>query len=72
MLYLHPDAKVWIFEMKQWKNGGIPKNMTDIYEESSKTQNKFIVYREYFEEMDVESLRQIVDRHWKEFESSNK
>ena len=52
-----PDSKIWIFEMKQWKNGVIPKNTRDIYEESQVKQNKFIVYREHMEEISVESLR---------------
>jgi len=63
-----PDSKIWIFEMKQWKIGVIPKNTKDIYEESQVNQNKFIVYREHMEEISVESLREIIDSHWKEFE----
>ena len=66
-----PDSKIWIFEMKQWKNGVIPKNTRDIYEESQVKQNKFIVYREHMEEISVESLREIIDSHWKEFEKSS-
>ena len=31
-------------------------------------QNKFIVYREYMDEISVEKLRDLVDSHWKEFE----
>ncbi len=66
--FSNPDASVWIFEMKQWKNNAIPKNTTDIYEETSGKQNKFIVYREYMEEIKVERLREIIDNHWNEFE----
>ncbi len=65
-----PDSKIWIFEMGQWKNGVIPKNTRDIYEESQAKQNKFIVYREHMEEISVESLRKIIDSHWKEFGKS--
>ena len=54
--------------MNQWKMGGIPKNTTDIYENNLGKQNKFIVYREYMEEIKIEKLREIVDMHWKEFE----
>ncbi|HSB83482.1 MAG TPA: hypothetical protein VLD64_03225 [Nitrosarchaeum sp.] len=66
--FLNPDSTVWIFEMKQWKTGAIPKNTSDIYGEDSGKQNKFIVYREYMEEISIEKLREIIDSHWKEFE----
>jgi hypothetical protein len=63
-----PDSKVWIFEMKQWKLGSIPKNTRDIYDDKQVKQNKYIVYREYLEEISVEQLRLVIDGHWKEFE----
>ena len=66
--FSNPDSTVWIFEMNQWKTGAIPKNTNDIYGENSGKQNKFIVYREYMEEISVEKLRDMVDAHWKEFE----
>ena len=66
--FSNPDSKIWIFEMKQWKMGAIPKNTCDIYEDVQVKQNKFIVYREYMEEISVEKLRQVIDSHWKEFE----
>lgn len=66
--FSNPDSTVWIFEMNQWKKGAIPKNTSDIYGESPGRQNKFIVYREYMEEISVEKLRDLVDSHWKEFE----
>ena len=66
--FSNPDASVWIFEMNQWKNNAIPKNTTDIYGDNSGKQNKFIVYREYMEEIKIEKLRELVDQHWKEFE----
>ena len=66
--FSNPDSTVWIFEMNQWKTGAIPKNTNDIYGENSGKQNKFIVYREYMEEVNVEKLRDLIDSHWKEFE----
>ncbi len=66
--FSNPDSTIWVFEMTQWKSGAIPKNTNDIYGEGSGRQNKFIVYREYMEEISVEKLRDIVDSHWKEFE----
>ena len=66
--FSNPDSTVWLFEMNQWKTGAIPKNTNDIYGENSGKQNKFIVYREYMEEISVEKLRDLVDAHWKEFE----
>jgi hypothetical protein len=66
--FSNPDSAIWIFEMTQWKSGAVPKNTNDIYGEESDRQNKFIVYREYMEEISVEKLRDIVDSHWKEFE----
>ena len=66
--FSNPDSTVCIFEMNQWKNNIIPKNTTDIYDEKSNRQNKFMVYREYMEEISVEKLREIIDMHWKEFE----
>ena len=66
--FSNPDSTVWLFEMNQWKTGVIPKNTSDVYGENSGRQNKFIVYREYMEEISVEKLRDLVDAHWKEFE----
>ena len=66
--FSNPDSPIWIFEMNQWKNNIIPKNTTDIYNQKSSRQNKFIVYREYMEEVSVEELRDLIDSHWKEFE----
>jgi hypothetical protein len=66
--FSNPDSSVWLFEMSQWVNNTIPKNTTDIYDEKSNKKNKFIVYREYMEEISVEKLRDLIDLHWKEFE----
>ena len=66
--FSNPDATVWLFEMNHWKTGAVPKNTNDIYGEDSGKQNKFIVYREYMEEISVEKLRDLVDSHWKEFD----
>ena len=66
--FSNPDSTIWIFEMNQWKSGAIPKNTTDIYDDEAGKQNKFIVYREYMNEISVEKLRDLVDSHWKEFE----
>ena len=66
--FSNPDSSIWIFEMNQWSNNIIPKNTTDAYGENSNKQNKFIVYREYMEEISVEELRNVIDSHWKEFE----
>lgn len=66
--FSNPDSTIWIFEMNQWKSGAIPKNTTDIYDDTVGKQNKFIVYREYMNEISVEKLRNLVDSHWKEFE----
>ncbi|MDH3619073.1 MAG: hypothetical protein OEM89_10185 [Nitrosopumilus sp.] len=65
--FSNPDSKIWFFEMKQWKFGGIPKNTRDAYDPKVKL-NKFIIYREYMEEISVEQLRKIIDSHWKDFE----
>ena len=67
--FSNPDASVWIFEMNQWKIGIIPNNTTDIYGNNSIKQNKFIVYREFMEEIKIEELRELVDKNWKEFEN---
>ena len=66
--FSNPDSSIWIFEMKQWKNNIIPKTTSDIYDEKSNRQNKFIVYREYMDEINIEKLRDLIDSHWKEFE----
>jgi len=66
--FSNPDATVWLFEMNHWKTGAVPKNTNDIYGEDSGKQNKFIVYREYMEEITVEKLRDLIDSHWKEFD----
>jgi len=54
--------------MNQWKNNIIPKNTKDIFDQKINRLNKFIVYREYMEEISVEKLRDLIDSHWKEFE----
>ena len=69
--FSNPDATLWLFEMKQWKTGVIPKNASDIYNDISARKNKFVVYREYMEEVSIEKLREIVDSHWKDFEKIN-
>ena len=66
--FSNPDSSVWIFEMNQWKNNIIPKNTKDIFDQKINRLNKFIVYREYMEEISVEKLRDLIDSHWKEFE----
>ena len=66
--FSNPDSKIWIFEMNQWKKGAIPKNTRDFNEDVQVKQNKFLVYREYMEEISVEKLRQVIDSHWKDFE----
>ena len=67
--FSNPDSKIWIFEMNQWKKGAIPKNTNDMFNQTQNKKNKFIVYREYMEEISVESLRKILDSHWKEFDN---
>jgi hypothetical protein len=67
--FSNPDSTLCIFEMSQWKKGTIPKNTTDIYGDDSNRQNKFIVYREYMNEISIEGLRSLMDLHWKEFEN---
>jgi len=67
--FSNPDSTICIFEMSQWKTGMIPKNTTDIYGDDSNKQNKFIVYREYMNEISIEELRSLMDSHWKEFEN---
>ena len=64
--FSNPNSKIWIFEMNQWKNGAIPKNTNDIYDDNIR-QNKYIVYREYMEEINIELLRKIIDNNWREF-----
>jgi len=70
--FSNPDSSVWIFEMNQWKNNAIPKMTSDIYDDTDGKGNKYIVYREYFEEITVSELRELVDKHWNEFESVSK
>lgn len=65
--FSNPDSSIWIFEMNQWNNKVIPKNTNDIFSGESNSQKKFLVYREYMEEISVEKLREIIDVHWKNF-----
>ena len=67
--FSNSDSTIWIFDMTQWNSGAIPKNTEDIYENNTGRQNKFIVYREYMEEISVKKLRDLIDSHWKEFET---
>ena len=66
--FSNPDSAMWIFEMSDWKQKRIPRNTRDIYDDELKKQNKFIVYREFMNEVSIEKLREILDIHWKEFE----
>jgi len=66
--FSNSDSTIWIFEMNQWKSEAIPENTSSIYGDDSGRQNKFIVYREYIEEINVKRLRDVVDSHWKKFE----
>ncbi len=59
--FSNPEESIWIFEMRQWKNGLIPKNTNDT------ETKKYSIYRDYMEEIKVEKLRDILDMHWKEF-----
>ena len=68
--FSNPDSTIWIFEMNQWKIGAIPQNTSDIYDDEPGRKNKFIVYREYMNEISVEKLRDLIDSHWKEFENN--
>jgi len=70
--FSNPDSKIWFFEMNQWKNNAIPKITADIYNDTYQKENKYLVYREYFEEITVSELRELVDKHWNEFESISK
>ena len=63
--FSNPDSKMWIFEMNQWKSGIIPKNTSENYDGGK--QNRFVVYRDYMEEINVERLRDIIDSHWNQF-----
>ncbi len=67
--FTNPDSTVYMFEMNQWRTGGISKNTTDIFGNYSNKQNKFIVYREHMNEISIEELRHLIDAHWKEFEN---
>ncbi len=58
--FSNPDSTVWLFEMSQWKAGAIPKNTLDIYGEESGLQNKFIIYREYMNQISVSRLRDLI------------
>ncbi|WP_316507133.1 hypothetical protein [Nitrosopumilus sp.] len=44
------------------------KKYQEIYGEDSGRKNKFVVYRDYMEEISVEKLRDLVNSHWKEIE----
>lgn len=67
--FSNPDEPMWIFEMKQWKDKAIPHNTSDVYDESYiENPNRFIVYRDHMDEIKVSTIREILDRHWEEFE----
>lgn len=66
--FSNPDSSIWFFEMRQWKSGAIPKNTSEIYHQDKNQKNRFVVYREYMEEISVDNLRKKIDLHWKEFE----
>ena len=66
--FSNPDSSIWFFEMKHWNSGAIPKNTSEIYNQDKGKKNKFIIYRDYMEEISVDSLRKKIDSHWKEFE----
>lgn len=64
-----PDAPVWLFEMSQWKNGSVPRRTRDVHGGEKQSSGRYVVYRDFMEEVRVARLREIVDSHWREFES---
>lgn len=63
--FSNPDAPIWMFEMNQWKDGTIPKNLPKKTEETT----KYVIFRDLMTEIGVKELRDMVDNHWKEFEN---
>ncbi len=68
-----PESPIWIFELKQWENGAIPKNaegrLGEEGEESTK-HHRYVIFRDFMDEIKVTDLRDMLDRHWKEFEDT--
>ena len=61
---------VWIFEMLQWKNGGIPFNTeTQSPTTSGGIPKKYYIHKDFMEEITVGDLRKKLENHWYEFEN---
>lgn len=60
---------VWIFEMTQWKNDGVPFN-TDTHSSttSSGRPKKYFIHKDYMNEIKLGDLKVLIDNHWDEFE----
>jgi hypothetical protein len=69
--FSNPDDPMWIFEMKQWKNGTIPK-ISSITEKIDPNAKRFTVFRDLMEPIKVSDLRFIIEKHWSEFKTLKK
>ncbi len=61
---------VWLFEMKDWKNGSVP-HIEDSAVDPSYSEKEVAGYRierEFMEKIDVKVLRDRIDSIWNEFE----
>lgn len=65
-----PNDQVWLFEMKQWKSGTIPR-VEDRLVDPSYSENELSGYRverDFMTMTDVKGLRDKIDSIWTEFE----
>lgn len=67
MNFSNPDTPMWIFEIGQWKKGGIPK-ISAATEKIDPDAKRFSVFRDHMDPMKVSDLRSIIEKHWKEFD----
>jgi len=58
-----PDSTIWLFEMQDWKNNGIPH-------QKSPSQKWYVVERKHMQEISLREFRNKIDSHWNEFETT--
>lgn len=68
--FLNPEDSIWVFEMKGWNDGRIPKVEKKVRDESYSVveQEGYIIERGWLQEIKVKELREKIDAAWLEFE----
>jgi len=63
------EAPIWYFEMSYWKNNAIPFNTEDKnYKMVKDRPLVYHIHKDYMNEITISKFRDILEKHWHEFE----